>query len=288
MEFELKQPEELKKIEIQILKEFISVCDKLNLKYYLMEGTLLGAVRHGGFIPWDDDIDVGMPREDYDRFCREGQKLLPEYYFIQTIHTECDYRANFAKIRDSRTTFIETSVRNCNINHGIYIDIFPLDYCFDDVSAQTRRFRKQRFMNIRIAKGFYFPDYKKTLKRKIAEVISVIRYPTIRSALAAREKWMKALPQSSTFANYCSAWYKKEIVPKEWFGEGEYLEFEGFRARVPKEYDKWLTCVYGDYMQLPPIEKRVAHHYADVIDATKPYTFYKNNNDIDKGKNKKQ
>ena len=275
MELKSEQIAALKKVEIDILKEFIRVCDSLNLKYYVLEGTLLGAVRHKGFIPWDDDIDVGMPRADYERFCFEGQKLLPEHYFIQTINTERDYRANFAKIRDSRTTFIETSVRHCNINHGIYIDIFPLDDCFDDEHAHKRRCRSLSLilMTLRIIKGFYVPNKKKTIVRRLAELLSVIRYPTIRGALLAREKWMKALPESNTYANYGSEWWWH--LPKEYFGEGEYLEFEGIRVRAPKDFDKCLTHIYGDYMKLPPEEERVAHHFADVIDTTKPYTEYK-------------
>ena len=122
------------------------------------------------------------------------------------------------------------------------------------------------------------PKRKRTLKSFVASLAARILYPTVRSALLAREKWIKALPKSNTYASYTSAWYYKEIIPKDWFGEDTFLEFEGIRARVPKEYDKWLTVVYGDYMQLPPEEKRIPHHYADVIDTSKPYTFYKNKN----------
>lgn len=90
----------LKECEFQILKAFVDVCDQLKLKYYLVEGTLLGAIRHQGFIPWDDDIDVGMPRADYERFLQEAQALLPDYYFVQSMYSEPEYHANFAKIRD--------------------------------------------------------------------------------------------------------------------------------------------------------------------------------------------
>ena len=278
MELTSEQLTELKAVEKELLKSFVSVCDTLQLKYYLLEGSLLGTVRHKGFIPWDDDIDIGMPRKDYELFCSNGQKLLPEYYFVQTIATEKDYRANFAKIRDSRTTFIETSVRHCEINHGIYIDIFPLDYCLENEDLQQQRFREQSLMNARISMGFYSEKRKMSLKGHIAKFLSLLKYPTIRSALTAREKWMKALPKSDMYANYCSAWFKKEIIPVKWFGDGEYLEFEGLLVRVPKEYDKWLEHVYGNYMQPPPEDKRTTHHYADVIDVAKPYTFYRQHN----------
>ena len=119
--------EALKKKELEILKNFISCCEKMNLTYYIAFGTLLGAIRHKGFIPWDDDVDVCMPREDYDRFIREGGKYLPENYFIQTMESDPKYALNFAKLRDSNTTLFEKHVIDVDINHGVFIDIFPLD-----------------------------------------------------------------------------------------------------------------------------------------------------------------
>ena len=124
-----EQLNELKKSELEIFKSFLTVCEKLNVKYYLVEGTLLGAVRHKGFIPWDDDIDVGMLREDYELFIEKATEFLPENLFLQTYITDTEYSHGFAKIRNSQTTFIESNVRDCKINHGIYIDIFPLDNC---------------------------------------------------------------------------------------------------------------------------------------------------------------
>ena len=119
--------ERLKAIELDILKAFIDVCKKNSLNYYLLGGSCLGAVRHHGIIPWDDDIDVGLLRADYNKFMEVGQKYLPEHYFLQNYRTDPEYYVNFAKIRDSRTTFIESSLKNLHINHGVYIDVFPLD-----------------------------------------------------------------------------------------------------------------------------------------------------------------
>ena len=273
---------ELQHCELEILKEFISICEKLNLKYFLLGGTLLGAVRHQGFIPWDDDIDVGMLREDYERFVKEAQKYLPEYFFLQTHRTDPEWPANFAKIRDCRTTFIESSVKNQKINHGVYIDIFPLDHFTKDQTKRRVFYCRNILMMMRISEVFTAPHkkvsqgakWKKIIKRLLV-ILSYLRYPTLQSALNAREKLFTTVQPGGLRANHCGAWGKKEIVPEEWYGEGVKLEFEGLSVSVPMQYDKWLTQVYGDYMQLPPVEKRIAHHYNEVVDLNKPCAEYR-------------
>ena len=117
------ESKKLQLIELDIFKSFLMVCKKLDLKYFLAGGTLLGAIRHNGFIPWDDDIDVIMPREDYEKFLEKGQALLEKKYFIQNYKTDPEFVLNFTKIRNSETTFIEKTSKNRNINHGIYIEI---------------------------------------------------------------------------------------------------------------------------------------------------------------------
>lgn len=264
----------LKEIELAIFRAFIDVCDKLNLKYYLLGGTLLGAVRHQGFIPWDDDIDVGMPREDYEIFVEKGQALLPKEYFIQTFKTDPDYAANFAKIRNCGTTFLETSVRNCNINHGVFIDVFPLDVYSADKTAQKRFSFKKTLLTIRVSTAFYLPSGTKSFKIKIANALLSVIYPSYQRAIRARERLYTSFKSGTLIANHSGAWGVKEIVPAEWYGEGKILTFEGLTVRAPAHYELWLTQVYGDYMQLPPVEKRVTHHYTDVIDLDTPYTKY--------------
>ena len=119
--------QKLKDKEFKNLLEFDRVCKQLGINYTLSSGTLLGAVRHGGFIPWDDDIDVAMLREDYNKFIAEGQQLLPEHLFIQTYETDKNYPLNFSKIRDVSTVLIEYCTRNLQMKNGAYIDIFPID-----------------------------------------------------------------------------------------------------------------------------------------------------------------
>ena len=106
---------------------FVQICDRLQMEYFMLCGSALGAIKYGGFIPWDDDIDVGLYREDYERFCKEAPMLLPKKFFLQNYASDPDFPAIYSKLRDSSTTSIEKSVAKLPINHGISIDIFPLD-----------------------------------------------------------------------------------------------------------------------------------------------------------------
>lgn len=262
--------QELKDRELDAFKAFISVCETLRLRYYILGGTLLGAVRHKGFIPWDDDIDVGMPRADYEVFCEKAQALLPEKYFLQNIHTEKEYLLNFSKIRDSETTYLESGVAHLNIHHGIFIDIFPLDGYPTEKEEKSFFFQEKIFM-ARLASAVRGSNQCPWWK----SLVSYILMPMpIRKAVEQREKRLKSATQSHKTANYCGAWREKEIVPTEWYGEGRLVEFEGLQVYAPQAYDKWLSQVYGDYMQLPPEEKRVGHHFVDAFDMRAPYTKY--------------
>ena len=271
--------DDLKQIELMMLKAFIECCNQLGVNYYLIGGSLLGAVRHKGFIPWDDDIDVGMLREDYELFISRGQEFLPDYYFLQSVNSEKNILFNYAKIRDSRTTFIETSIKRSAINHGVYIDIFPLDYYPEDVTEQKAFDKKRRLLGWRIRKEFTLPKqnrgtYIQEIRRKILGLLFCIKYPNVRKAIEERELLYKSFHSSGIIANFSGAWGKKEYVPSEWYGKGETAEFEGLQVRIPAKFEKWLSQVYGDYMELPPEEKREAHHYTEIIDLKKPYTHY--------------
>ena len=122
----------IKDVEKQILCKYIEICEKYHLRYFVAFGTLLGTARHKGFIPWDDDIDVGMPREDYERFLQIAQKECGEEYFLQTVDTDPEYHLYFAKLRMNRTRFVENSLQKAGSVTGFYIDIFPYDEISDD------------------------------------------------------------------------------------------------------------------------------------------------------------
>ena len=267
------QLQSLKNCERDMLAEFVRICDKHGIKYFVQGGTLLGTVRHGGFIPWDDDVDVSLHRDDYEKFLAVAGEELPDYYFLQTKDTDPEYPNNFAKIRDSRTTFIESSAKNLNINHGAYIDIFPLDNYPSGKKAKVYELKK-RLLTQRIYKAFYMPHM--SFIAKIITMITMILFPSLKGAVDKREKLFKSVPYSDRVVNNSGAWLDKEIIPREWVQDTIKMEFEGIKVNVSDRYDEWLTYVYGDYMSLPPENERVGHHYVDIFDMNKPYTEYIN------------
>ena len=228
--------EDLQKKELEILQTFIEVCEKLNLKYYLLDGSLLGAVRHKGFIPWDDDIDVGMLREDYERFLVEAPALLPSHLFVQTYETDEGYPKTFGKLRDSNTTFIGSSLSSQKINHGAYIDIFSLDRCELEFRNSFKFKLVQIMCNLRTS---YTCDKKfLSLPVRLVRFISKLFYPKISNAVAGKERLYKSTPNGKLIANYHSMWGEREIVPCEWYGDGVLLDFAGIKVNCPTEYDK--------------------------------------------------
>lgn len=267
---------ELQEIEINILKEFIKICGKYNLKYFAIGGTCLGAVRHKGFIPWDDDIDIGMPRKDYDKFIEIAKEELPKNLFLQNYKTEVNYILNFIKIRDCNTTFIEESTQNLNINHGIFIDIFPLDGVkkINGLYKIDRIFIK--FLT-RIIALKLIPEYK--LPHKIANIVRIILKPiNLYKLHVLVDKILEKndYDKCDYITNGFGEWGIRETVPKKYFSNGLKVSFEGITINIPYEYDKYLTNVYGDYMTPPPKEKQVTHHGTIFINTKESYRKHVN------------
>lgn len=272
MEINAEQQKQLKNTELELFKAFISVCQKLNLTYYVVGGTLLGAVRHKGFIPWDDDIDVAMMRDDYEVFLEKAPALLPEYTFLQSIYSEPEYLLNFAKLRHNGTTFLETSVKSRKINHGVFIDIFPLDYYPDSNFSRKAFHFKNILYRYRIGSEFEGIPFK--WYHKLAHIGLKIIFPSVKKTLRKRDQLLKRCKHGQLIASHCGAWGKKEIVPADWYQSTVLLEFEGLQVAAPCEYHTWLTHYYGDYMLLPPVEKQKSHHFTEVIDTDTPFTNF--------------
>ena len=266
---------QLQKKELELLKSFIEVCDKLNLKYFLVCGTALGAVKYNGFIPWDDDMDVGLYREDYNRFVKEAQKLLPQNVFLQTYETDLRYPYIFAKLRLSDTTYIEKSVAKIDMNHGVYIDVFPLDgYPLDEKEQQMLEKKKLHYK--RMVSCVY--DVKRSLKGNVA--VKLMRFARIDKKTAKYlrkyEELISAYPvkNSEYICNHGNWQGQREYAKKDQYGDGVVMTFEGLNVRVPEKYDEYLTQKYGDWRADLPADEQVGHHYYSVCDLSKPYTEY--------------
>lgn len=266
----------VKKVELEILQEFMRVCEKMNLRWYAGYGTVLGAIRHGGFIPWDDDVDVVMPRKDYDIFCKKAQEYFPDNYFIQTLETEEEYYQPFAKVRRSDTTFWEEGSAKDHINHGIYMDIFPLDgYPTGWVAEKVFMIKRIVYDNFLYQGGRYkeLQGYRK---------VFAILYRLVKGTLTRKEAAMKktklvtAVPYDESKMVSCMVadTPKAEAVSVDVYGEGRKVQFEDIDMIVPTKCEEYLEKLYGDYMQFPPEEDRVPLHTCIVIDTEKSYLEY--------------
>lgn len=266
---------ELQLVEFDLLKIFVEVCEKLDLNYYLVCGTALGAVKYGGFIPWDDDVDVALCREDYEFFCEKAQDLLPDGIFLQTYKTDKKFPCIFAKLRNSNTTYIEKSYRKISMNQGVYIDIFPLDGYPENVKKQNKLERKKFLYKLELASVF---DMNCSMKTKM--LMKFFRFWGVHKKtdriLSKYEKMISSYPieSSDVWCNHGNWQGKLEYAPKEQYGNGIIMDFEGLKVRVPEKYDEYLTQKYGNWRADLPEEKQKGHHYYSVMDLNNPYTEY--------------
>ena len=266
---------ELQKVEFDLFLDFDSVCKKLNLNYFLVCGSALGAARHGGVIPWDDDFDVAMYREDYNKFMECAQELLPEHVFLQNYKTDPEFPYVFAKLRNSKTTFVENLLGQFNINHGIYMDIFPLDGYTEDTAEQKKFAKMKKSFRRKLYCGFKMPRSVKS--HVFAFVLRLLGYhkKTPKTLAKYEAKISKYPVQGSKIICNHGTWYgEKDYIPSEFYGNGSYATYEGVQVRVPEKCDEYLTCLYGDWRTPPPTEKQKGTHSCRVWDAEKPYTEY--------------
>ena len=256
-------------------KDFHQICVENNLKYYMLGGTMLGAVRHKGFIPWDDDMDFGMPREDYDRFISISQRVLPKHYELRFYKNVANSPMHYAKFIDNRTTLVEAAYTT--YVEGLYIDIFPLDGAgngsgFDKIRAKRILWKQILIMN-------HCTTREKTGIRKLLKKYAQMR--NLDRLHASIEKLMttKKISESSLIANYLGAWAEKEIMPKEVMGAPKLYRFEDAEFYGSDNADAYLTSLYGDYMKLPPKDKQVFKHNYHYLNYDLPYREYRSQKD---------
>lgn len=247
-----------------IFDAFRSLCEKNKLRYYMAYGSAIGTVRHHGFIPWDDDFDVWMPREDYEKYlilAREGG--LPDFLSVETWWSDPDYRCSFSYIRDVRGCEKARVEKECNLKfRNVYIDVYPLDgtpasylpFKFWILKNVLLRYAMAAFVKTR-DKG------RKTWRDCVGEAFSrIYGLKNLDDCKRFHQKWTTSYPfLTSTRSMWTDSAVRKSF-PSEVWGDPVMMEFEGRQVPMPHDYDIVLRTLYGDYMQLPPVEKRCPTH----------------------------
>ncbi|MCF0105986.1 MAG: LicD family protein [Holdemanella sp.] len=257
--FDLKR---LQQEELDILDELMRVCKEYNLTLFISGGSLLGAIRHKGFIPWDDDIDLGMPRKDYEKLVKIAPKALKESYVLQDNRLEKKCGLNFGKIRKKGTIMSENYSHHIDMSQGIWIDIFPYDKVSNDEKVRKKNMQKLSFYrNMYIIKsGYKAPEGKSKAFyaayhiAKMASVFYSIDYliEKVNSIMMEYEN------QDTDYVfPYGGAYPDRDLMPKRIIEHLKPVMFEGREILAFEDYDYYLKSLYKNYMELPPVEKRV-------------------------------
>lgn len=246
--------------EMEIMHEIGRICRENNITYYMYGGTLLGAVRHKGFIPWDDDVDLVMPRADYDKFAQVCETQLGKEYFYQTCFNDPEYPMLFAKVRRNETRVSEDKWSDRNMHHGCFVDILPLDH-----------FPESRFFaNLYLQIANILQQACAYEKCKSSHLLAHIAFKYLKSrgaqyAYRKRDRFLRYVNRHGSLKYYCS--FGSHYMPMlrrrlevSWFGEAIDMEFEGGLFPAPCHWEGYIHHLFGnDYMQLPPVNERVCH-----------------------------
>lgn len=280
MELNSEEIKRHKEILCETMKAFIAFCNKYHLQYFACAGTCLGAIRHKGIIPWDDDIDVLMPRKDYNKFLSLKSQLSGTSYNIVDPTTK-GYYLSFAKFENINTTIYE--VCEYPFVFGVFIDVFPLDEVGDELVARQlfrRRSKIWNHYNFTLSRFVpsVFTDFrinyglKVALKYFVYSTLGGLMREFLYKGFVANEHVIQKQRGDKCMCYGGSYGFEKELCDKEWFGEGLEVPFEDFSIIVPKMYDAYLKHFYKDYMTPPPIEQRVTHHNQYFVDLAKRWS----------------
>lgn len=266
--------QDVRKVQLNILIKLDEICQKNGLRYYLAFGTCLGALRHKGFIPWDDDIDVLMPYEDAKKLIKL-QNEFGDKFFVQSKETDSDYRSIAMRVRDEETTCIEGDEVDLKIHKGIYIDIYPFYECSTNNLVRTIDILRSHLLKVLV-------NNRPPLNHgKILKIISkmVLFFYSDKKRYRKIEKIENRL--ASVKGDEILDYYGQDITlitaisyPKDWFAEPKRLEFEGRYFNGATEPEKYMKKRYDDYMKLPSVEEQVVHHTYIAVDPYKSYKEY--------------
>ena len=270
---------EHQKAIFEVLCEFDRVCQIIDVKYSLGYGTMLGAVRHQGFIPWDDDIDIIMTRKEYDKFMEKAPMHMSDKYFIQNNDTDPHYYFPFAKIRNKQIIMKEKATDYLDINHGVWIDLFPLDNVPDDQKRAVLQFNEVQKYNekLNMMLFMYVTGHEKKYIQMMKHVLiwfgrkTYKINPFLKSLFKKREAALTKYNKTETKNVALLAFrykgiedYYKNYVEKDQLSNYKLMEFEGKTFPVLIDYDTLLTKLYGDYMTPPPVKlQKSVHTYAE-------------------------
>lgn len=258
----------LHEVDLNITKQIVDIFLKHNLSYYMLGGTMLGAIRHKGFIPWDDDIDLGMPRQDYERFLEIATRELPSHFRLVTYKNTPSYQYYITRIQDTRVQVIEERINNDSKYTFASIDVFPIDGMPNNTFL--RRWHCSRILFHRALMSLSYRDsIDKKRKRNFLEatlvsILEKIPFEKFINPYKEKQKIDNLLKKydisnSLYIGNIMGAYRTREIVPKEWYGSGKKYQFEDIELVGLSNYDAYLTHTYGDYMELPPEDSRKTH-----------------------------
>lgn len=263
----------LQKCELDVLKEFIRVCNKYDLKYYVAWGTLLGAVRHQGFIPWDDDIDVCMPYDDYLRFKQVCKTELGTEYFYEDWYAHHDYFLYWAKLRKNNTTCMTRREADLKIHWGVGIDIFPLIKMDKPHLGLSKKIAKA-FLNLIVQRAYFSYGEENTSKKVKRVLYTIIPKSLDKRIINLCFHTMSRAKSDALFLYDFSESLERSCTMCSVFGEGKMYQFEDIMVNGPLNADAYLKQAYGDdYMVIPSVENQIDH--GDIIvDVDRDYTYY--------------
>ena len=269
-----KLRQDARRVQLNILIKLDEICEKNGLRYYLAFGTCIGALRHKGFIPWDDDIDVLMPYSDAKRLI-DLQNEFGEKYFVQSKETDPDYRSIAMRIRDEDTTCIESDENGLKTHKGIYVDVYPFYECSNNKIVRTMDILRSNLMKVLVNNRP--PVNHGGLLAKVSSFILKIYSGKRRIRKIERiERRLSSVKGDEIldYYGYDITLFTAISYPKEWFGEPKKIEFEGRFFNGASEPEKYMKKRYGDYMKLPPIEDQIVHHTYIKLDPYKSYKEY--------------
>lgn len=260
--------EEIQEVSVEILKKVADICEEQHLTYFLAYGTLIGAIRHHGYIPWDDDVDIMMPRPDYEKLLAYFRKNATSLMPLQMMNDETakDYPYMISRVSDSRYVLDVTNEKSYGI--GIFIDIYPLDGLGNDRETALKLIDKGKNLSSLIflsTRQYFHKGNTKTIVKTLLKIPAFIYAKLCRKKFFVKKSLQLAALNKYKDSKYvgCVIWptyREREIFDKDLFTESIMVDFGKYKFRTPKRYDEVLTQIYHEYMQLPPEEDRVAHH----------------------------